>query len=105
MPAKQKVMSILDRARVAMDESYGYEDDAYNATPPPPPPHFEPYSSGYGHGHGGPPSRNPRYDGGGGGNGDYEAAPEYRRDYYHREATSYPGKSGHLGWFLIIVYL
>lgn len=26
MPAKTKIMSILDRARVAMEESYGYED-------------------------------------------------------------------------------
>lgn len=31
MPAKTKIMSILDRARVAMEESYGYEDP-YEAT-------------------------------------------------------------------------
>ncbi|XP_056633152.1 KH domain-containing, RNA-binding, signal transduction-associated protein 2-like isoform X2 [Diorhabda carinulata] len=33
MPAKTKIMSILDRARVAMEESYGYEDD-YGSTSP-----------------------------------------------------------------------
>lgn len=26
MPAKTKIMSILDRARIAMEESYGYEE-------------------------------------------------------------------------------
>jgi hypothetical protein len=26
---KQKVMSILDRARVAMEESYSYEEECY----------------------------------------------------------------------------
>lgn len=33
MPAKTKIMSILDRARVAMEESYGYEDP-YETTEP-----------------------------------------------------------------------
>lgn len=33
MPAKTKIMSILDRARVAMEESYGYEDP-YDSLPP-----------------------------------------------------------------------
>ncbi|KAF7273221.1 hypothetical protein GWI33_014073 [Rhynchophorus ferrugineus] len=30
MPAKTKIMSILDRARVAMEESYGYDEDYYD---------------------------------------------------------------------------
>lgn len=40
MPAKTKIMSILDRARIAMEESYGYEepyeptDPSYEYTPP-----------------------------------------------------------------------
>ncbi|XP_044727347.1 KH domain-containing, RNA-binding, signal transduction-associated protein 2-like isoform X3 [Chrysoperla carnea] len=35
MPAKTKILSILDRARVAMEESYGavYDDPAYEAPP------------------------------------------------------------------------
>lgn len=33
MPAKTKIMSILDRARIAMEESYGYEDDPYEPAP------------------------------------------------------------------------
>lgn len=39
MPAKTKILSILDRARIAMEESYGgYEErDRY----PPPPPDYE----------------------------------------------------------------
>lgn len=45
MPAKTKIMSILDRARVAMEESYGYEDGSFDREsyepssylPPPPP--------------------------------------------------------------------
>ncbi|XP_028128321.1 KH domain-containing, RNA-binding, signal transduction-associated protein 2 isoform X2 [Diabrotica virgifera virgifera] len=51
MPAKTKIMSILDRARVAMEESYGYEDD-YGATSPPRygnmyAPKVNDYTSGY----------------------------------------------------------
>ncbi|XP_072378338.1 uncharacterized protein [Diabrotica undecimpunctata] len=51
MPAKTKIMSILDRARVAMEESYGYEDD-YGATSPPRytnmySPKVSDYTSGY----------------------------------------------------------
>lgn len=40
MPAKTKIMSILDRARIAMEESYGYEEPyeptepGYDYTPP-----------------------------------------------------------------------
>ncbi|XP_026466189.1 KH domain-containing, RNA-binding, signal transduction-associated protein 3-like isoform X3 [Ctenocephalides felis] len=47
MPAKTKILSILDRARVAMEESYGYEEppfessygggDSYSYSAPPPP--------------------------------------------------------------------
>ncbi|CAG9859433.1 unnamed protein product [Phyllotreta striolata] len=33
MPAKTKIMSILDRARVAMEESYGYDEEYYNSSP------------------------------------------------------------------------
>lgn len=49
MPAKTKIMSILDRARVAMEESYGYEDD-YGSTSPVYssfPSSRAPYASGY----------------------------------------------------------
>lgn len=78
MPAKQKILSILDRARNAMEESYGgYEEPAYEA---PPPPHYETYSYPPA-----PTSRSTRYD-----VPEYETT-DYRRDYYHREATSYPG--------------
>ncbi|CAH0550848.1 unnamed protein product [Brassicogethes aeneus] len=34
MPAKTKIMSILDRARIAMEESYGYDDDPYEPSSP-----------------------------------------------------------------------
>ncbi|KAJ8938041.1 hypothetical protein NQ318_013949 [Aromia moschata] len=34
MPAKTKIMSILDRARVAMEESYGYDEEGYTSSPP-----------------------------------------------------------------------
>lgn len=37
MPAKTKIMSILDRARIAMEESYGYEEP------------YEPSEPAYGH--------------------------------------------------------
>lgn len=84
MPAKQKILSILDRARNAMEESYGgYDEMPYDAAPPPP--HYETYS--YGHGHAPPQAtRTPRYD-----VGEYEPA-KYVRDYYHREPIAHPGK-------------
>ncbi|XP_055705339.1 KH domain-containing, RNA-binding, signal transduction-associated protein 3-like isoform X2 [Phlebotomus papatasi] len=85
MPAKQKIMSILDRARTAMEESYGppptsarqYEEAPIFEDPP-----YESYS--YSH-HASVPSRTryeiPEYD-----------APEYRREYY-RGSPTYPVKS------------
>lgn len=81
MPAKQKILSILDRARNAMEESYGgYDEPPYEA---PPPPHYDTYSA-YAHPPSAPIPRSSRYE------VEYDAG-EYRRDYYHREATSYPG--------------
>lgn len=80
MPAKQKILSILDRARNAMEESYGGYDEPYEA---PPPPHYDTYSA-YAHPPSAPIPRSSRYE------VEYDAG-EYRRDYYHREATSYPG--------------
>lgn len=48
MPAKTKIMSILDRARVAMEESYGYEDDSNYGSNSPAYEYSRPsYSSGY----------------------------------------------------------
>ncbi|KAK0180583.1 hypothetical protein PV327_002950 [Microctonus hyperodae] len=46
IPAKTKVFSILDRARVAMDQSYGYEDTA----PPLPPSRSSHHDYDYHHG-------------------------------------------------------
>ncbi|KAK0176981.1 hypothetical protein PV328_001078 [Microctonus aethiopoides] len=46
VPAKTKVFSILDRARVAMDQSYGYEDSA----PPLPPSRSSHHDYDYHHG-------------------------------------------------------
>ena len=89
MPAKQKILSILDRARNAMEESYGgYEEAAYEA---PPPPHYDTYAYTPHPHQAAPTSRSTRYE-----VPEYESS-EYRRDYYHREATSYPGK---LIWFI-----
>ncbi len=84
MPAKQKILSILDRARNAMEESYGgYEEPIYEA--PPPAAHYDAYYPPVA-----PTSRSSRYE-----VQDYEPT-EYRRDYYHREATAYPGKSKYI---------
>lgn len=72
MPAKTKIMSILDRARIAMEESYGFED-AYE---PPEPTGYETYSSPISH------SRS-----------SYSAAhhyePEYETDYYRDSSAAY----------------
>lgn len=84
MPVKQKILSILDRARNAMDESYGgYEEPPYEA---PPPPHFDSYSSYVPSA--GQQVRSARYDL----PSEYDG-PDYppRREYYPREATAYPG--------------
>lgn len=81
MPAKQKILSILDRARSAMEESYPtYEEPIYEGAPPT---HYENYAYPQ-HGHAAAPRTN-RYDGN-------EYDPEYRREYY-REPPTYPGKS------------
>jgi hypothetical protein len=92
MPAKTKILSILDRARVAMEESHThgrggrshhhprsahYEDPAAVA-------HYEP--THYDYAYAPPPSSSrSRYDA----PVEYEA--DYRRDYY-RETTNYPGE-------------
>lgn len=75
MPAKTKIMSILDRARVAMEESYGYEDP------------YEPAE---------------RYPERGGGGGSYSSAhttyttvpyeEEYETHEYYREPETYAGE-------------
>ncbi|XP_055692421.1 KH domain-containing, RNA-binding, signal transduction-associated protein 3-like isoform X1 [Lutzomyia longipalpis] len=79
MPAKQKIMSILDRARSAMEESYGppptstrpYEETVFE----------EPYEGyTYTHHTSTIPSR-PRYE-----IPEYEA-PDYRRQYYRASPT------------------
>lgn len=92
MPPKQKIMSILDRARSAMEESYGYEEPTYEVAPAAP--HYESYS--YSHHVPASTSRAPRYE-----TTEYEPK-SYTRDYYHqREATSYPGKLFSFSFFLI----
>ncbi|CAH1117122.1 unnamed protein product [Phaedon cochleariae] len=79
MPAKTKIMSILDRARVAMEESYGYEEEQYEGGAG----GYEEYvprgggGGGYGMG------------GGGGGGGHHYVEPEYEGDYYRQSASSY----------------
>lgn len=79
MPAKQKILSILDRARTAMEETYpSYEEAIYEGAPA----HYENYSYGQ-HAHSSAP-RTARYD-----TSDYDA--EYRREYY-REPPAYAGK-------------
>lgn len=80
MPAKQKILSILDRARTAMEETYPtYEEAIYEGAPGA---HYDNYSYGQ-HAHSSAP-RTARYEA-----ADYDA--EYRRDYY-REPPTYAGK-------------
>lgn len=82
MPAKQKILSILDRARNAMEETYThptYEEPIYDSGPSV---HYDNYAYAQ-HGHASVP-RAPRYE-------VHEYDPEYRRDYY-REPPSYAGK-------------
>lgn len=80
MPAKQKILSILDRARNAMEETYpAYEEPIYEGAPSA---HYDNYSYVQ-HGHSSA-ARSARYE-----VPDYDA--EYRRDYY-REPPSYAGK-------------
>lgn len=80
MPAKTKILSILDRARIAMEESYGYEEP-YEPTEPsyehysPPPSHYRSGTSSH------------HYD-----------TPEYDTEYYRESSSSY-GKN-----LLIISY-
>lgn len=85
MPAKQKILSILDRARTAMEETYpSYEEAIYEDAPGA---HYDNYSYGQ-HAHSSAP-RTARYD-----TSDYDA--EYRREYYHqREPPAYAGKHSH----------
>lgn len=68
MPAKTKIMSILDRARIAMEESYGYEEP------------YEPTDPGYEYG---PPSHSrPAYSG-------HHYEPEYEPEYYREDSATY----------------
>lgn len=73
MPAKAKIMSILDRARIAMEESYGYEETGYE-------PPVERYVERSYPSHSSYPSST--YD------------EEYVRDEYYREPPpeTYPGR-------------
>ncbi|CAD7088764.1 unnamed protein product [Hermetia illucens] len=78
MPPKQKVLSILDRARSAMDEAYSRHYDepiSYEA----------PAYDSYGYGHAPPASSRAPYE-----VPEYEPA-EYRREYYPH-SPSYPEK-------------
>ncbi|KAJ8925376.1 hypothetical protein NQ315_009207 [Exocentrus adspersus] len=72
MPAKTKIMSILDRARVAMEESYGYDDDGY--VPSSPSYEYSPV----------PPSRS--YS-------SHHYEPDYSPEYYRESSTSYEPSS------------
>lgn len=70
MPAKTKIMSILDRARIAMEESYGYEEP------------YEPTDPGYAYSP--PPSSHSRSA--------YPAhhyEPEYEPEYYRESSVPY----------------
>ncbi|XP_074035832.1 quaking related 54B isoform X2 [Leptinotarsa decemlineata] len=72
MPAKTKIMSILDRARVAMEESYGYEEEQYEA----------PAAAPYDYSHNSRPYSSNQYD-------------DYEPDYYRGNSSNYvrPGPS------------
>lgn len=76
MPAKTKIMSILDRARIAMEESYGYEEP------------YEPSDPAYEHYSAPPPVSHSRSS--------YAAAHHYEEDFeepeYYRESSSSYGK-------------
>lgn len=79
MPAKQKILSILDRARSAMEETYpAYEEPIYEGAPAA---HYDNYTYSQ-HAHSSVPRT--RYDA-----AEYDA--EYRREYY-REPPTYAGK-------------
>lgn len=69
MPAKTKILSILDRARIAMEESYGFEE-AYE---PPSDVYEPPYSSSV--------SQTRSYT------AHYE--PDYEPEYYRDNSNSY----------------
>ncbi|XP_032452013.1 KH domain-containing, RNA-binding, signal transduction-associated protein 2 isoform X4 [Nasonia vitripennis] len=107
IPAKTKVFSILDRARVAMDQSYGYD-----SAPAPPASrsshhdydyHGSSSSSRYGSGDRHysssntddmyPPPPSSRYAGGGGSSYDYEddAGPPHSSSHDYYDAPDYPG--------------
>lgn len=53
MPAKTKILSILDRARIAMEETYGFEEPFESSEPPyrysspPPTTHYRSSSSSH----------------------------------------------------------
>lgn len=69
MPAKTKILSILDRARIAMEESYGFEEPYEPSDPS-----YEHYSAPVSH------SRSSY-------SGHYE--DEYEPEYYRESATPY----------------
>lgn len=98
MPAKQKILSILDRARSAMmEESYPvYEEPIYESVPPS---HYDSYSYSHAphHGHVSA-SRSSRYE-----VPEYEN--DYRREYYHREPSSYSGKLNSNFYLFIFSFL
>lgn len=73
MPAKTKIMSILDRARIAMEESYGYEEP------------YEPSDPAYDHYT--PPVSHSRSS-----YSTHHYEDEYEPEYYRESSSSY-GKS------------
>ena len=70
MPAKTKIMSILDRARIAMEESYTYDDGGYDQV-----------ESAYESYMGGPGGRSTRAN-----YSTHHYEPDYEQDYY-RDGT------------------
>lgn len=84
MPAKTKILSILDRARSAMEESYTHFEEPLVYEPP----RYDSYSYSHSNSHVAPPPPSVQSHS----RSRYEVAeydpPEYSRDYY-RESPSY----------------
>lgn len=83
MPAKTKILSILDRARIAMEESYGY-DDPYDPVEPT----YERYTSTPSASHSRSSYSTAHYN------------EVYDTDYYRESSTSY-GKLNGCATFLL----
>ncbi|XP_049826743.1 KH domain-containing, RNA-binding, signal transduction-associated protein 2 isoform X2 [Aethina tumida] len=84
MPAKTKIMSILDRARIAMEESYGYDDEPYDPAPASYDP-APPYGSTLGGGSSSGTNHSRSYS-----SYHHHHEPDYEpTDYYRESASSY----------------